>query len=181
MVDSDEREVVRLRRLRHVALKARAMAAALEPHPARRNSLLSRSASSCWRIARVATGTLRAHPYVSYQQGPGVLRGIYVHVSAGIAGAIARHRGVSMRAFHAQLQRVARELDDTRALTRSAELSDTLGRSQTQTRRLLGELRAAARHEAGLHHESVPAAEAGSGAQRDAAGSVAGSWPYLAL
>jgi hypothetical protein len=181
MIDSDDAEVTRLRRLRNLALSARAMAIVLEPDPARRNSVFSRSALSCWRIARIATGTLRGHPYVPYQQGPGMLRGVYIRLDAGFAGTIARYRGVSARMFYAQLQRVARELDDARALTWSTELSDTLGRSQTHMRRLLAELGAAARHEAGLQHEVDPAVNAQSGTGGEGEGGVAGNWPFLAF
>ncbi len=39
-----------------------------------------------------------------------------------------------------QLQAVAREVDDVRALTWSPELSDALGRMQIQMRRLANEL-----------------------------------------
>jgi len=71
MIDA---EVMRLRRLRNTVLRARAMARMLDSHSGRLNSVFSRSAIDCWRVARVITGKLRAHPYLPYQQGPGDLR-----------------------------------------------------------------------------------------------------------
>src|ERR1700685_652410 len=90
MIDT---EVIRLRRLRHPDLRGRAIAAALDSDPAGRGSVFSASAQICWRIARVVTGRLRAHPYLSYQRGPSELRAVSHHVSATILGAIARYRG----------------------------------------------------------------------------------------
>src|ERR1700719_2128341 len=119
MIDT---EVMRLRQLRNTALKARALAAALDSDPARRNSVFSQSAVSCWRIARVITGRLRAHPYLSYQRGPSAVRGVYDRLSAGLLSGIARYRGRSAQTFSRELQRVARGLDDARALTWSSDL-----------------------------------------------------------
>jgi len=178
MIDA---EVMRLRRLRNTALKARALAGMLDSDAARRDSLFSRSALSCWRIARLTTGTLRAHPYQSFQRGPSALRGIYNRLVAGTVGATARRQERRLQAFYPELLRVARELDDARALTWSAELSDTLGRSQTEIRGLLRELHAGARSEAGPPREMAPEVEARTGAARADAGSVAGNWPYLAF
>jgi hypothetical protein len=79
------------------------------------------------------------------------------------------------------LRRVARELDDARALTLSSDLSDTLGRSQTRIRGLIQELDADARNEAGSRHETAPRVETRTGAVRNDSGSVAGNWPYLAI
>jgi hypothetical protein len=178
MIDS---EVLRLRRLRDTALRVRAIAAVLDSHPARRSSVIARSGHSCWRIARVITGTLRAHPYLNYQQGPSEGRAVCDRIRAGLLGGIARYRGRSLQTFCAELQRVAHELDDTRALTWSADLSDALGRSQTQMRRLIKELDAAARAEAGSRIETDTRGEARSVTLRDETGSVAGNWPYLAF
>jgi hypothetical protein len=178
MIDS---EVIRLRRLRDTALRVRAIAAVLDSHPARRSSVVARGGQSCWRIARVITGTLRAHPYLNYQRGPSEIRAVYDAIRAGLLGGIARYRGRSLQMFCAELQRVAHELDDARALTWSADLSDTLGRSQTQMRRLIKELDAAGRTEAGSRTEADTQVEARSVALRDDAGSVGGNWPYLAF
>ena|ERR1700722_2561188 len=185
MIDA---EVARLRRLRNTALRARAVAAALNSDSAggaARDSALSRSAANCWRIARVITGWLRAHPYLSYQQEPSELRRLYDRVGAGLLGAIARYRGRTHQAFSEELRRVARELDDARALTLSPHLSDSLGRSQMQMRRLMMEVDEGARSEDALRDErgSRPAArqDIRTVAGRGQAGEDPGNWPYLAI
>jgi hypothetical protein len=178
MIDT---EVIRLRRLRNTALRARAIADALDSVPTERRSVLSAGAQLCWRIARLMTGQLRAHPYLSYQRGPSEVRAAYHRVSAALLGAIARYRGRPWQIYAAELRHVARELDDIRALTWSVELSDALGRLQTQIRRLLQELDAAALVEAGVHHETAPRAGIRADAVRGEAESIAGDWPYLAF
>jgi hypothetical protein len=182
MIDT---EVMRLRQLRNTALKARALAAALDAtldsDPARRSSVFSRSAVTSWRIARVITGWLRAHPYLSYQRGPSEVRGVYDRFSAGLLSAIARYRGRSAQTFSRELQRVARGLDDARALTWSADLSDTLGRAQMQIRTLIKELDADAPNEVASRHEAPARVEKRTADGRDDAGSVAANWPYLAI
>jgi hypothetical protein len=55
-----------------------------------------------------------------------------------------------------------------------------LGRSLTQIRGLINELDAVARNESGSRPEA-PRVETRIGAVRDDSGSVAGSWPYLAI
>jgi hypothetical protein len=81
----------------------------------------------------------------------------------------------------AELQSVARELDDARALTWSTDLSDTFGRSQAQLRRLMAEVEAGARKEAGKDAGSrsviVPDAASAGGEEAN----LAGNWPYLAF
>jgi hypothetical protein len=177
MIDT---EVARLRRLRNTALWARAVAAALNTEPAGRGSVFSRSAVRSWQIARVITGWLRAHPYLSYQRGPSEVRGVYDRLSAGLLAGFTRYRGRTLQAFSPVLRRLARELDDSRALTWSSDLSDTLGRSQKQIRTLLEELDADARDEAGSRRETVARVATRTGNERDDAG-VAASWPYLAI
>jgi hypothetical protein len=178
MIDT---EVARLRRLRNTALRARALAAALDSDPARRDSVFSRGAVNCWQIARVITGLLRGHPYLSYQRGPSELRGSYDRISAGLMGGIARYRGRTQQVLSDELRRVARELDDARALTWSSDLSDALGRSQRQIRGRIEELDAGVRSASGSRHETAPQVETRIAAVRDDAGSVAGNWPYLAI
>jgi len=73
MIDA---EVLRLRDLRNMALRARALANSLDSGSLADDSVLARSAVTCWTIARIATGRLRAHPYLSYQKEPGQLRGL---------------------------------------------------------------------------------------------------------
>jgi hypothetical protein len=182
-------EVMRLRRLRNTALRAREIAAMLDSNAADRSSVLSQSAVSCWRIARVITGRLREHPYPSYQRGPSTVRCVYQGISAAMVAAIARYRGRTFRTFSAELQCLARELDDARALTCSTELSDTFGRSQAQIRTLIKELEAAALVEMGadvradVRHANARNAD---GRNPDARNPDAGSegrvgWPYLAF
>jgi hypothetical protein len=177
----DTSEVIRLRRLRNTALRARAIAAALDSDPAGRGSVFSASAQICWRIARLMTGRLRTHPDLRYQRGPSELRAAYQRVCAAVVGAIARYRGRDQQVYAGELRHVARELDDARALTWSAELSDTLGRLQTQIRRLLEELDAGALAEAGPPHDTAPRAAARVEIVQDHAESISRDWPYLAF
>jgi len=176
MIDT---EVVRMQRLRNTALSARALAGALDPGPARRGSLFSRGALICWQIARVVTGTLRSHPYPKYQREPSVLRADYDRLSAAWRGGITRYRRRSLQALSDELRRVARELDDARALTWSAEMSNTFGRLQVHVRKLLRELDLGVRSDAGSHDDPVSALQPEIGTSAD--GDVAGNWPYLAF
>jgi hypothetical protein len=179
MIDA---EVLRLRKLRNVALRARALAKILNSDCAQEQSVLARSAVICWTIARVASGRLRAHPYLSYQSGPGQLRGLADSLIASLIALNARRRNRRLEAFAQQLQTVAREVDDARALTWSPELSDALGRMQIQMRRLAHELDLGAFGERGV---SVLARAKGavcaetSGSLDEIA--VDNSWPYLAI
>jgi hypothetical protein len=180
MIDA---EVIRLRRLRNTVLRARAIARVLDSRSGRPHSVFGRSALDCWRIARVITGKLRAHPYLAYQQGPGDLRTIYNHITAKLVGGRALRQGRAWRRFALELQRVSRELDDVRALTWSSELSDTLGRSQMYIRRLVEEVDAAACKEGGSTHQPVrietPLMANGNGRDDSSSGPV--QWPYLAI
>jgi hypothetical protein len=179
-------EVLRLRRLRDTALRARAIAAVLEgslanPGSARRTATLCASASACWRIARVITGRLRAHPYLRYQRGPSELRNAYHRFNANVLAAVARYQGCSLQTLSLELRRVVRELDDARALTLSAELSDTFGRSQLQIRQLIRELDAGARHGSGSHQDTAARDEVHADARANEGGGAAANWPYLAI
>jgi hypothetical protein len=174
-------EVMRLRRLRGTALRTRALATVLDSDQEPRNSVFSRSAVSCWRVARVISGTLSAHPFLPYQRGPGEVRGAYDRVSANIVGGIARYKDRSFEVFSAELRRVARALDDARALTRSSDLSDWLGRSQVQLRRLIQEVETDERFESASQHEVARGVDGATAALESDAGTVGGSWPYLAF
>jgi hypothetical protein len=165
---------MRLRRLRNTVLQARALAAELAAAQPGRDSLFSRTAVNCWQIARVVTGRLRAHPYLHYQRGPTELDAFYGAARAAVLGATSRYGRRSLGILSDELQRVARALDDARALTWSAELSDTFGRSQIQIRRLLAELDHSA-------NARVQRADARSVAVGESANNVAGNWPYLAF
>lgn len=177
-------EVMRLRQLRNKVLGARALSVAMNSDSPRHDSIYARGAATCWRIARVVTGRLRAHPYVSYQQGPGVLRAVHGVASARLIAAVARRRGRTLQTYARALQLVASELDDARALTWSGDLSDEFGRLQHQMRRVIDEVESGARQEAGA---TTPAAcndarLGGNGPDvRHTAASLAGNWPYLAF
>jgi hypothetical protein len=169
MIDAD---VMRLRQLRNAALRARALAQALNSDSAGDNALCAKSAVIFWNIARVATGRLRAHPYLSYQKGPGRGRELADSAIASITAFIARQRGRNLDALASQLRRVAREVDDARAVTRSPDLSDSLGRSQLQLRHI-------ARHFAGMRPRLETVRADAQGAALKAMDS--GNWPYLAI
>jgi hypothetical protein len=104
------------------------------------------------------------------------MRAVGDRVSTALLGGIARYRGQSLQTYCAALQRVARELDDARALTWSTDLSDALGRAQTQIRGLIRELEAGTRKRVGSRIVTTPGAEMRSAAVRDDA-----VWPYLAF
>jgi len=175
MIDTD---VMRLRHLRNAALRARALARALASNSRTDSAVFTRSAVLCWAIARFASGQLRAHPYLSYQKGPSRLRALSDHAVASMLALTARRSGRSFSALEAELQCVAREVDDTRALSRLPDLSDSLGRRQLQLRGLAKELEVRARGERGT--DTVAGADTrvkgngvGIAAQND--------WPYLAI
>ncbi len=174
-------EVMRLRRLRDTAFSARALALAMDSAAPLRNSTRSRGAQSCWRIARIVTGVLRAHPNLTYQQDYSPLRAAYHSMSAGIRATVARYRGRTAELFSQQLWRVSRELDDARALTWSAELSDTLGRAQVQMCKLLRELAAATALETDYRRDIAAVRQPRAGDRGDISNAAAGNWPYLAL
>ena len=177
MIDA---EVMRLRKLRNVALRARALAKALESD-CTDHRVFAESAVNCWTIARIATGRLRAHPYLSYQQGPSQLREFADRAIASMAAFTARRQNRRFSCYAPELQGVAREVADVRALTWSADLSDALGRAQLQLRRLAQQLDAGAQHEVGA--VSTPRiktvrAEAGGVLEEIATET---NWPYLAI
>jgi hypothetical protein len=194
MVDG---EVIRLRQLRERALKTRALALAMASDQLSLNTALARSAQSCWRIAKVVTGALRGHPNLSCQKGYSPLRAAYDRLNAAFMAMVARRRDTSAWVFCRELWSVARDLDDARALTWSAELSDTLGRAQLQMRGLLRELEAATLQEARADRKtfapsnsalaSGPASRVASRNSprlpmgRDELNAKPSHWPYLAL
>jgi hypothetical protein len=182
MIDA---EVLRLRKLRNVALRMRALARVLDSDSvaeAEGQSVFTRSAVICWTIARIASGRLRAHPYLSYQQGRSPLRDVADGLSASLTALNARRENRRVSICAQRLQTVAREVDDVRALTWSPELSDALGRMQVQMRRLANELELGALDEGGL--TLLPRAKAAAGAETSNALdeiTADNSWPYLAI
>jgi hypothetical protein len=179
MIDA---EVLRLRKLRNVALRARALAKTLDSDCAEGRSVFARSALICWSIARVASGRLRAHPYMSYQRGPSRLRELADGLLASLVALNARRQNRSVSIYAQQLQTVAREVDDARSLTWSPDLSDALGRLQTQMSRLASELDLGALGETGAalmpHVKAMACAETSDALDEITADN---SWPYLAI
>jgi hypothetical protein len=175
MIDA---EVSRLRNLRDIALRARALANSLDSDS---DSVLARSAVICWTIARIATGRLRAHPYLSYQKGPGRLRELADRLLASLVALNARRGNRCLSVFALELQAVASRVDDVRALTWSPDLSDALGRMQIQIRRLANELELGALEESGAivmpRVQAAVRAETGDSVNI----SVENNWPYLAI
>jgi hypothetical protein len=184
MIDA---EVARLRELRNVALRVRALARGLDRDLAADNSMFTKSAVLCWNIARVAAGRLQAHPYLSYQKGPSPVRSWSDRMAVSAIALLARYQGRSLNVLATELQLLTRELDDTRALTWSPDLSDALGRAQMQMRRLVGELHVAApsqqRMDHGISAASRTEAQAKIAASANTLGDieVASNWPYLAI
>ena len=70
-------------------------------------------------------------------------------LAATLSGAMAHRRGMATGQLLAKLRRVARELDNVRTVTWSADLSDSLGRAQIHARNLLQRVEIYARQEAG--------------------------------
>jgi hypothetical protein len=132
-------EVTRLRRLRQSALRARALARVLSAGGGA-DGVLDRGALLNWRIARIVTGRLRSHPYQSYQRDPSFFESGADQLGAILVGTMASLRGHALEIFLRELLIAARELDDTRALTLSAELSDALGRAQASMRHLIDDV-----------------------------------------
>jgi hypothetical protein len=177
MIDA---EVLRLRSLRDLALRTRALGNFLDSESASDHSMFARGAVACWTLARIATGRLRAHPYLSYQQGPSRLQSVADRLFASLLGVTALRSNRPLRVYGEQLQAVAREVDDVRALTWSPDLSDALGRMQMQIRRLVNELQQDAHIEAGgLPRVSVAARAEPSSSLDELAAET--SWPYLAI
>jgi hypothetical protein len=168
-------EVSRLRRLRKTVLKLRALALAL--HASKPSRLYERASVLSWRIARIATGKLRSHPFRSYQQDQGYFESGGDRFNAYVQGALANLRGRGMQTLLAEINAAARELDDARALALAADLSDALGRAQNDMRALIGEVRLQlCRSTGNTAAECNP-----QGAPRSSPASNSNPSPYLAL
>jgi hypothetical protein len=160
MIDA---EVLRLRKLRNAALRARALAYRLDGEQGSDDSKFSKSAVTCWGIARFVSGYLSAHPNLSCQRGPSRTREWFDRLNASAAALTTGSAERRWSLLAQELGRAASELDDTRALTRSTELSDVLGRLQTNVRRLLDK--------PAREHRQV----------RTTAIGLADNWPYLTI
>jgi hypothetical protein len=170
MVDA---EVLRLRKLRSVALRARALGKFLDSDLNVNDSVFARGSVLCWTIARIVTGRLRAHPYESYQRGHGELAGLTDAAVAAALAISARRQNRQLNLFADHLQAVAGEVDDVRSVSWSPDLSDALGRMQVQMRSLMGELDCRLPGQ-----RSTAVAEQRRPLQGIA---VEDSWPYLAI
>jgi hypothetical protein len=166
-------EVERLRRLRAMALRVRAVARALgKTESMRQNSVCRRTGSAAWRVARTASGRLRAHPHARFQKDAGM--GVILWNSLVATTVALSMRGPqAVSTFERLLRQLARELDHARALTWAAELSDTFGRSQLEIRALIDEFTG------GRETAVGSAAVAASNPRGDAP--FESDWPYLAL
>ena len=173
-----DKEVERLRRLRAAALRVRAVARAL----GRGDTLLNRGRCAAWRVARIVSGRLRAHPYASYQKdaGIGVVAANSLAAANAALGVRTRHQGLLR--FEAHLRSLARELSDVRALTSASDLNDSFARSQIEIRALLAALGVETRGQ--YETRGVQLSEASAMAPVTDAGSaltVDSDWPYLAF
>jgi hypothetical protein len=179
MIDA---EVMRLRQLRNMALRVRAVAAVLRTECTTQQRTLAMSALVSWRVARLVTGRLWAHPNLSYQKEPHRVRHLLDRAVAFLIGATARNPGHALRAFAAELQNLARELDDTRALTWDQDWSDTLGRAQRQLRGLMQQLPAVPRRTARVAERRIATQSrlSANGRRLDDV-AIPNDWPYLAF
>lgn len=177
-------EVARLRRLRDEALRVREIARTLAALPwGTEETLLMRGAGASWRLARVVSGKLIAHPYLRYQKGAGLGSLIGNRVLAACLSVTCKHRAQGLKVLESQLQSLSRQLDDARALTWSTEFSDTLGRSQNEIKSLINELAVETASERALPPRAVRA-EGAARADRlvgELTQSFEGDWPYLAF
>ena len=127
-----------MRRLRDEALRVRQLARRLGAVRWGINDpLLTRGACAGWRIVRVVTGKLIEHPYLRYQQGAGLGSLLGNRLAAEWIALTRKDRSQALKALASELQSLSRQLDDARALTRSTDFSDTLGRSQNEIKSLL--------------------------------------------
>ncbi len=180
-------EVARLRRLRDEALRVREVARRLGALTwATEDSLLTRGACASWRLARLVSGKLIAHPYLRYQKSAGVGSLLGNRMAAGYLGIVCKRRPQGLKAFAAQLKSLSRHLDDARALTWSTEFSDSLGRSQGEIKSLIQALEVETQERVLV--ERVPARPVrAEGADRtdrlvgELAKGLEGDWPYLAF
>lgn len=175
-------EVARLRQLRNSALRVRAVAHALSAtRAAAQDPVLARGACASWRIARVVSGRLRAHPYLRYQKDTALGVIVFNGVLARWLALKSRNRLQALCEYETNLRQLARQLEDARALTWSSDLSDTFGRSQTEIRSVLvavaGET-AAASGSKRLSQRELSLADGGVAALAPV---IEGDWPYLAF
>jgi hypothetical protein len=188
-------EVARLRRLRDEALRVRQIARRLGAARWGNNDpLLNRGACASWRLVRVVTGKLIEHPYLRYQQGPGLGTLLGNRLAAEWIAVTRKERSRGLNALAFELQSLSRQLDDARALTWSTDFSDALGRSRSEISSLLhalanqtaAETQAATEtHDVAVEPRLRPARAEGAPRTDSLVGGLAqrleGDWPYLAF
>jgi hypothetical protein len=135
----------------------------------------------CWTIARIATGRLRAHPYLPYQKGPGSTGRAADLMFGAWSAFAARRRNRSFDTYALQFESLARAVDDARALTWAPDLSDALGRMQLRMHRLANELDAAARAECGARTPSRHRTQMQAATDAGLDEISENNWPYLAI
>ncbi|MDP8986549.1 MAG: hypothetical protein M3N97_16205 [Pseudomonadota bacterium] len=168
-------EVERLRRLRVTALRVRALTIALAQRPSTRDPLLRQGQCAAWRVARIASGRLRAHPYARFQRDAGAVTILWNSLIAAATALCVRTRQHALASTVGQCRRLAREVEGARALTWAADLSDALGRSQKELRALVYKLEQRLDHEhAGATAVAGSASAGGEVPAPAVAGSVAG-------
>jgi hypothetical protein len=176
-----DQEVARLRRLRVEALRVREVARALgSARWANDDAFFSRGAGAGWRIARVASGKLKAHPYLQYQRGVAVGALVRNRVVAMLIAMIAKNRLQGLRAYEAELLVLMKQLEDARALTWSTEFSDTLGRSLAEVRALMTDIAMETKSEIPAARQPAQPARTDS-LVGELAKTIEGDWPYLAF
>jgi hypothetical protein len=190
-------EVARLRRLRDEALRVRQIARRLGAARWGNNDpLLNRGACASWRLVRVVTGKLIEHPYLRYQQGPGLGTLLDNRLAAEWIALTRKDRSRGLNTLAFELQSLSRQLDDARALTWSTDFSDALGRSRREISSLLHALAtetqtatetqaATETHDVALEPRLRPARAEGAPRTDSLVGGLAqrleGDWPYLAF
>jgi hypothetical protein len=174
-------EVARLRRLRAEALRVREIGRQLgSTRWARNDALFARGAGAAWRIARVVSGKLNAHPYIRYQKGATVAELLRNRLTGGVLSAISKDRASGLKTFEACLGTLTKQLEDSRALTWSTEFSDTLGRSLTELKTLIAEIAVETKSGAAVERQPILAPRADS-LVGELAQTMEGDWPYLAF
>jgi hypothetical protein len=139
----------------------------------------------------VVSGQLRRHPYARFQRDAGI--GVVFKNSflAAVAALHAGSRRQALLSLESHLRRLARRLDDARALTLVCDLSDSFGRLQIEIRSVLSALdsvlttleqRAKVEQRTALERET-PGSRAPVAARPATryAMTADADWPYLAL
>jgi hypothetical protein len=128
------------------------------------------------------------HPYARFQEDPGigvVFKNSFVAATAGLR---ARSQRQALLSLEGHLTRLARQLDDARALTLAPDLSDSLGRLQIEIRSVLTALeqRATLEQCTALEQRTTLERETPVGLTSVVAGPsyaapADADWPYLAF